>query len=238
MRQAEERYYKRDFWFKENSNYAKPHFRLEKVARIINRIARGEKIDLLDVGCGPAILQGLLCPNISYYGIDIAIHNPAANLLEADFLETPIRFGDKRFDIILAQGVFEYVGSHQSEKLSEIRQLLNENGTFVISYVNFDHLHKFIYPPYNNVQSFEDFRTRLGRFFQVARVIPTSHRWYQQEPTSKFGKAIHMHMHMNIPFISPRFAVEYFFICSLRNSKGTEPNIALRRSTKPPSTSE
>ena len=45
----------------------------------------------------------LLRPNIQYHGIDIAIHDPAPNLIEADFLEVPIQFGDKHFDIILAQ---------------------------------------------------------------------------------------------------------------------------------------
>jgi hypothetical protein len=53
-------YYKRDFWIKENLNYAKPHFRLEKAARVVNRIAGGKECDLLDVGCGPAALMHLL----------------------------------------------------------------------------------------------------------------------------------------------------------------------------------
>lgn len=222
MRQITDKYYKRDFWIKENLDYAKPHFRLEKAARIINRIARGRELDLLDVGCGPAILMHFLHNKIHYHGIDIAMHESASNLLEMDFLETPIRFGDKRFDIVLAQGVFEYIGSHQSQKFSEIRQLLNEDGTFISSYVNFDHVHRFIYPPYNNVQSFDEFRKSLGRFFHVTRVIPTSHRWYHEEPTSRFKQAVHMRMNLNIPFFTPRFAVEYFFVCSPRVSKRPE----------------
>lgn len=222
MRQTKEKYEKRDFWIKENLNYAKPHFRLEKSARIINRIARGKELDLLDVGCGPAILMRLLHTNIHYYGIDLAIHNPAPNLLEVDFLETPIGFSDKRFDIVLAQGVFEYIGSQQSQKFSEIRQVLKEEGTFILSYVNFDHLHRFIYPPYNNIQSFADFQRSLGRFFHIDRLIPTSHRWYHQEPTSRFMKTIQMRINVNIPFISPRFAVEYFCICSPRSSESAD----------------
>jgi SAM-dependent methyltransferase len=222
MRQTDGNYYKKDFWIEENLNYAKPHFRLEKVARMINRIARGKELDLLDVGCGPAILMRLLQDNIKYYGIDIAIHNPATNLLETDFLQTPIKFGDKRFDIVLAQGVFEYVGSHQSQKFSEIRQLLKENGIFISSYVNFNHRHRFIYPPYNNVQSFDDFRKSLGRFFHITSVIPTSQRWYQKEPLTRFTKAIHMHMNVTIPFITRQFAVEYLFVCSPRTLERTE----------------
>lgn len=222
MRQIKDKYYKKDFWIKENLDYARPHFRLEKAARIINRIARGKELDLLDVGCGPAILMHFLHHKIHYHGIDIAIHKSASNLLEMDFLETPIKFGDKRFDIVLAQGVFEYVGSHQSQKFSEIRQLLNEDGFFLSSYVNFDHIHKHIYPPYNNIQSLGEFQRSLGHFFHVTRVIPTSHRWDHEEPTSSFMKAAHMHVNINIPFLSPRFAVEYFFVCSPRASQRNE----------------
>lgn len=222
MRQTNDRFYKRDFWIKENLEYAKPHFRLEKAARVINKIARGKELDLLDVGCGPAILMQFLQNNIHYHGIDIALHRSASNLLEMDFLETPIKFSDKRFDIVLAQGVFEYVGSYQSQKFCEIRQLLSENGTFISSYVNFNHMNRIIYAPYNNVQSFADFQKSLRRFFHITRVIPTSHGWYHEEPNSRFMKAIHMHMNINVPFVSSRFAVEYFFVCSPRSSERAE----------------
>ncbi len=85
MVQATGAYYKRDFWIAENLNYAKPHYRLEKAARIVNKLARGQNRTLLDVGCGPATLKHLLGGNIQYHGIDIAIHNPAPNLREVDF---------------------------------------------------------------------------------------------------------------------------------------------------------
>ena len=74
-----------------------PHFRMEKAARILNSISRNKQCDLLDIGCGPATLRQLLRSNINYHGIDIAIHNPAPNLIQADFLETPIKFYDKNF---------------------------------------------------------------------------------------------------------------------------------------------
>src|SRR5579862_1918223 len=131
MEQVEQKYYKRDFWADENLKYTEPHFRLEKSSHILNRIARGKECDLLDVGCGPATLMRLLDKNIHYHGIDIAIHNPAPNLIESDFLGNPIRFGNKKFDIILAQGVFEYVGAFQAQKFSEIKQSLKPDGIFM-----------------------------------------------------------------------------------------------------------
>lgn len=50
-RDGNEQVYKRDFWSKENLKFAQPHFRLEKAARIVNKVAQGKECDLLDVGC-------------------------------------------------------------------------------------------------------------------------------------------------------------------------------------------
>jgi SAM-dependent methyltransferase len=212
-------YHKKDFWSKENLNFSQPHVRHEKTAQIVNRLARGRECTLLDVGCGPAALMRLLPPNVQYYGIDIAIPNPAPNLIEADLLETPIRFGDKRFDIITAQGVFEYVGDFQSQKFAEIAQLLNEDGKFIVSYWNFSHRKTTIYWAFSNVQSLDDFRRGLTRHFNIDKSYPVSHNWRHGWPGRKLNKAINMHVNMNIPFISPMLAVEYFFICSPRDSR-------------------
>lgn len=208
--------YKKDFWLNENLNYVRPHFRLEKSARIINKLAIRKECDLLDVGCGPATLRGLLDGRIHYYGIDIAIHDPAPNLIELDFLEAPIEFGGRHFDIIAAQGVFEYLGEFQSQKFAEIAKLLNGGGIFIVSYVNFDHRNMRIYWPYSNVQSFDDFRTSLAQFFNIDKFFPTSHHWVGREPNWRLLKFIQMPITVNLPIISRLFGVEYFFICSAK----------------------
>ena len=208
--------YKRDFWIKENQKHVPAHYRLQKAARVVSDIAQGRECDLLDVGCGPATFGSLLPGNIHYHGIDLAIHNPASNLIETDILENPIKFGEKQFDIIVALGVFEYVGSVQSQKFDEIAQLLNEHGKFVLSYTNFDHHDKHIFEAFSNVQSFGDFRQSLARHFTIDRYFPASHNWHGGQPTRRLVKAANMHVNANIPLLSPRLAVEYFFICSLR----------------------
>jgi SAM-dependent methyltransferase len=213
-------YQKREFWIKENLNYVKPHYRLQKAARIVNRIARDGTCDLLDVGCGPATLMTLLHKNIQYYGIDIAIHKPAPNLKQADFLETKLGYDDKKFDIIVAQGVFEYAGTLQLQKFREIDDALKPNGTFIVSYVNFDHRDKVIYAPYNNVQSFDDFQGCLKRVFQIDKLLPTSHHWHHHEPNRCYMKAIQMPINVNIPVLSRWLAVEYFFLCSKKKIPG------------------
>lgn len=214
--EREVRYYKKDFWREENQKFDRIHFRLDKAARIVDKITQGRDCELLDVGCGPAALEQVLPKNIHYYGIDIAIQKPADNLLEADFLEAPVKFGDKKFDIVLAQGVFEYMGEHQAQKFEEISRLLNAGGTFITSYVNFAHRNKEVYGPYSNVQTISSFRAGLSRDFIIRRSFPTSHNWSHSEPNRGLVRAANIHLNANIPFVSHFLAVEYFFICSAR----------------------
>lgn len=209
------RYYKKDFWSKENLRYANPHYRLEKASKIVNKLARGQQYTLLDVGCGPAMLMGLVTPNIDYYGVDISIPWPAPNLLENDFVDSPIGFDGRRFDIVVAQGVFEYMGEFQRGKLNEIAALLTPGGRFLVSYVNFGHRDKDVYFPYNNIQPIGRFRHDLARMFTIDRWFPTSHNWKHHEPNRKLLKQANMHLNVNIPIVSPVLAVEYFFVCSV-----------------------
>jgi SAM-dependent methyltransferase len=206
--------YKWDFWNKENLNYAEPHLRAQKVARLVNKTARGKECDLLDVGCGPASLRLLLDENIRYYGIDIAIQDPAPNLIQSDLVENPIEFNGKQFDIVVAQGAFEYFGDVQSQKFDEIRKLLADDGTFIVSYWNFGHRNARMYEAFSNIQPLNDFRESLGSYFKINSSFPASHNWNHNMSDRRLLRAINAHVNMNIPFVSPKLAVEYFFICS------------------------
>ena len=208
------KYYKKDFWSTENLNYAAPHFRMRKVARIVSRLAGDRECDLLDVGCGPGTMQRVLPANVHYYGIDIAIPEPAENLLEMDILENSIGFRGMKFDLVVAQGMFEYVGEYQSEKFAEISKVLKDDGKFVLTYQNFDHRQREIYWPYSNVQRPADFRADLGRFFKIERWFPVSHNWNHSQPRRALMKAPQAHLNVNVPVISPILAVDYLYICS------------------------
>ncbi|MHB1873747.1 MAG: class I SAM-dependent DNA methyltransferase [Streptosporangiaceae bacterium] len=212
--QTESRYYKRDFWEAENLKFTEPHFRMRKVARAVHRVAQGRSCDLLDVGCGPAALARLMPAGVRYHGIDIAIHEPAPNLLEADILQEPVSFHGKRFDVIVAQGLFEYVGQFQAQKLAEIAGLLNPGGRFVVTYQNFAHRGREIYWPYSNVQPPEDFRADLGRHFRVERCCPVSHNWNHSQPNRKVMKAAQSRLSVNVPVISRILAVDYLYVCA------------------------
>jgi SAM-dependent methyltransferase len=208
--------YKKDFWRRENLRYIAPHPRMVKVARTVNSLAGERGCTLLDVGCGPAALASLLRPNIQYYGVDIAIKTPAPNLLEADLMESPIGFEGKRFDIVVAQGFFEYVGRLQAQKLAEIAGVLSGGGTFITSYVNFDHRQPYIYQPYSNVQPFDQFRATVEEHFAVRRILPTSYNWRHWDSNRRIFRTIGLHADVNIPVIGRLFAVQYILVCGAR----------------------
>jgi SAM-dependent methyltransferase len=210
--------YGREFWSEENLKFSRPHYRMEKALRIIKNLAEGRECDLLDIGCGPAALMDELPPTIHYCGIDLAIREPAQNLIEADILRDPIAFNDKNFDIIIAQGVFEYLPEVQARKFAEIAKILRPGGTFIVTYWNYAHRNPKVYGAHTNVQSFGEFRRDLERHFRVDRFFPASHNWYHGSPSMRFNKALNMRVNINIPVVSSLLGVEYFVLCSRRRS--------------------
>lgn len=218
MSAVTENFNKRDFWAKENLSYSKPNFRAKKCAGIIAELSKGEPCDLLDVGCGPSALRQVLGPNVNYHGIDMAIHHPAPWLREVDLAQNPIAFDNKRFQFVVALGLFEYMGKHQARKLAEIDKLLLPNGKFIMSYVNFGHFRRKIYDMYNNVRSIREMRNSLEERFSVDRCFPECHHWRSKQPGKNALPSIQMKWERNVPLLSRHLAVEYFFICSRRGA--------------------
>ena len=212
--QITEEFRGRDYWIVENTLYVEPSFRLRKCARLIGQMSGNRPRNLLDVGCGPGALRGLLKPNIRYYGIDIAIHQPAPYFREVDTAREGIAFDDQRFDFVVAMGFFEYMGGRQKVKFEEIRSILKPGGKFILSYINFGHYDRKVWPNYNNVQSPAEMKEALGEHFTIERCFPASHHWRQKQPGKFSLQTVQMHINANIPVLSPMFAVEYFFVCS------------------------
>jgi cyclopropane fatty-acyl-phospholipid synthase-like methyltransferase len=188
---------------------------MRKVARTVNRLADKKECRLLDIGCGPATLQRLLDSNIRYHGIDIAIQEPAPNLLERDILAEPIYYDARPFDIVVAQGLFEYLSDDQSKKFGEIAEIMAPQATFVVTYVNFDHHKPNYYWPYSNIQPAQQFQKSLQEHFKVERKLPTALNWNHTEPSRLLVSAPNMYLNVNIPFITSRLAAEYIYLCRL-----------------------
>jgi SAM-dependent methyltransferase len=151
---------------------------------------------------------------VHYHGIDISIPEPAENLLEADILQAPIDFKGMKFDLVVAQGLFEYVGEYQSEKFAEIAAVLKDKGKFVLTYQNFDHRQREIYWPYSNVQRPVDFRMDLRRFFKIERRFAVAHNWNHGHPKRPLIAGLQEHLSIYVPVISPKLAIDYLYICS------------------------
>lgn len=211
--------YKKEFWDTANLSFGEPWYRLQKAAGIVGRLAGQRQCTLLDVGCGPGTLMRLLPSNVEYFGIDIAIHTTAPNFLEADIARLPIAFNGKRFDLVTALGLFEYVDDSQSRKFAEIADLLEPGGKFVVTYTNFGHRKKRIYEAFSNIQPLDTFRQDLQRYFTIERSFPASHNWKHSQPSRSLIKAVNMHVNANIPVLSRILAVDYFFICTPRPNR-------------------
>ena len=191
-------------------------FRLRKCGRIINDLAGGRECSLLDVGCGPGALRTVLAPNIRYYGIDIAIHERAPHFRELDLANDEISCDGMRFDFVTAFGFFEYMGHVQNTKLQEIKACLKPGGKFLMTYINFAHFRRQIWPNYNNMQPIEQMLKNVEGAFRVEKLFPASHHWRQKQPGKNAIPAVQMHVNFNIPLLSPLLAVEYLFVCSGR----------------------
>ena len=207
--------YKRKFWSEEYPHLLHPSFRLEKIGQIVNSMATNGRIyRLLDVGCGPARLSNLLKKNINYFGIDIAIHDPATNLLELDILENEINFGDMQFDMIVASGLFEYMAGSQRQKFYEIGKIMKESGKFIVTFGNLKWYQGNIPAYWNNIMPIEKFKADLREYFHIDRFFACSHFRNGYGSTRKFTRYINMNLNVYIPLISPRLTQDYFIICS------------------------
>lgn len=217
MSEASLNYRDKEFWFKENLRWTSVYFRLRKCAAIVNDLAEGQPSDLLDVGCGPlALLSTLLDENIRYYGIDIAPHRISSNVMQRDIVKSDIDFRGQRFDIVVAAGVFEYVGALQNTKFQEIAAILRPNGKFIVTYTNFGHLNDRLidHSLYNNVRPISQFKRDLEQYFHVDRWFPSSHNWYCSEPRRKAMTVWQMPLRFAVPLLSRLLAISYFFVCS------------------------
>jgi SAM-dependent methyltransferase len=206
----------KEFWTDEHRHFVDPHFRLRKSARLINKMASDRPCTLLDVGCARAALHPLLRPTIDYFGIDIAIAQPAANLKEIDLLDNPIDFDGRRFDFVVAQGLFEYLEGVQEDKFHEIAKILSPTGHFIVTYENFDHRRPSIYRAYSNVQNPAAFQRSLEREFVVDRRVATSLNWTHSQPVRPLVRWVNMPLWPPLPMLTGKLAVEYFFVCSAR----------------------
>ena len=130
--------YKKDFWSEENLKYSRPHFRMEKASRLINRLARGRDRTLLDVGCGPGLLERVLDRGrwhvtgieMAPYIADFGRARLGTNVLAARLEDANLP--PASFDVV----VMKYVLDHMEEPfaaLQKARRVIKPDGLLVIA---------------------------------------------------------------------------------------------------------
>ncbi len=175
----------------------------------MNRLAVGKDCRLLDVGCGPATLGLLLAPNIQYFGIDIAIQEPSPNLKECDILQEPISSEEAPFDLIVAQGLFEYLADSQSRKFAEIADLLTPDGNFIVSYVNFDHRRPDLLLALQQHSVRSSIPEQPGETLRHREAVPDRAQLEPQRAMALVRASTEHAVNRNIPFLTSRLGVEY-----------------------------
>lgn len=210
-------FYTKQYWIKENYKYKNVHFRLERVANIINAKSK-RSADLLDIGCGTATLSTILREDINYFGIDIAPHSNEPNIRELDIANSVIQFDERKFDVIVVSGLFEYLGEKHVEKMKEISNILKDRGIFIVTFSNMEHIKKPNYPSWNNFDSISVFKGNLEKHFQVMNYFPAYHNIKYTEITNGIGKKLAHKINFNIPTISNRWGIDFIFICTKKEN--------------------
>jgi ubiquinone/menaquinone biosynthesis C-methylase UbiE len=119
---------------------------------------------ILDVGCGEGTLLRMLdIKGNQVFGIDAsesakkACELKGIECIVADMsTENLSRFPDGMFDIVLCLETIEHL-ENPFHCLWEIKRLLKENGTFIVSIPNTKTLHPYVYPGLFNLKNFKLF---------------------------------------------------------------------------------
>jgi len=130
------------YWNRRIWDFDQLHPRLILIRNLIDTILKPGS-QLLDVGCGAATFRRILQHDIEYFGVDIAgdaiesFHDPI-HFEAIDFNVNPECFSDKKFDIVVCSGVFEYV--QQPDRFIEfLGQKLVDAGHLILTYTNRQH---------------------------------------------------------------------------------------------------
>ena len=117
--------------------------RLDKIARVIEKMRGDREIKILDAGCG----EGHLLEKISERGYnnlfgvdvtDVALESAAKRVPKAELSLQDISkfsFEDKSFDIVVCTEVIEHVENY-NEVLTELKRILKDDGLLILTFPN------------------------------------------------------------------------------------------------------
>ncbi len=117
---------------------------VQRLEKIVEELPTGEKLNILDAGCGEGHLLQMMharFPAYTYYGADIMENAlvkcreraPFATCKKTDLDKLP--FHDGFFDVIVCTEVLEHVFEYQ-QVLKEFSRVLKAGGTMIITHPN------------------------------------------------------------------------------------------------------
>jgi len=108
----------------------------------------------LDVGCNHGELKEFLKPGLRYFGVDFR-GNVFKDFVLADLNRTSLPFKDKSFDAINCSAVMEHL-FYPLDLLREIKRVLKDDGTALISLPNDRGLNSRYYYVFGKIDDFDD----------------------------------------------------------------------------------
>lgn len=120
----------------------------------IGNFFKNIKGKILDVGCCRGGLRKYLHSGLEYYGVDALINN-FENYIRVDLNSKILPFKNKQFDAINCSDVLEHL-FYPSEILKEIKRVLKDNGSVLVSLPNDKGLNRIFVDLFAKIQSYED----------------------------------------------------------------------------------
>lgn len=130
---------------------------------------------ILDIGCGDMYLAEAL-PLFEWTGIDVNTAMSKGRAIEVDIENPPYPFPDKSFDMIVCSEVLEHLYDLRDVH-KEAHRLLKDDGYYLISTPNFDHIDHF-------VTHFREFVTDFNKSHLIEHIrmyTPATHEQFLEE---------------------------------------------------------
>ena len=130
------------YWNVRSPEFDAVHARLRLIGRLAAALHGVRSV--LDVGCGPAALRGVLPPAAEYFGVDVAstvieAQRDPAHFEVVNLDRSPRPFGGRRFDLLICSGVFEYVNDRDGF-MRFLDAAAAPNGWLIFSFTNHQHV--------------------------------------------------------------------------------------------------
>jgi len=210
------------YWNSRSPEFDGIHPRLQLIGELVASIPG--IATMLDVGCGPAAVRRVIPSTIEYFGVDIASDVIAAQHDPEHFevidLDGDARcFGERRFDLILCSGVFEYIQRTQPF-MQFLRRKSAPDGHLIFSFTNHQHHKDGLHWLLGNYSGYKDPHVNFMLVPEVQRLLAQS-GWevLRYRAITRSGD-VHPRLGRFTHFPLNVFNRQYVFVCRRTQPRG------------------